>query len=189
MTPVMGREARFREMFDATYPVVVRYARHRGLSGHDLEDVVAATFEVAWRRFDQVPAGDGTVPWLLGVALNNLRNHRRRLARDRGLLERLPPPDPVPGPSAAGVSWREIRQALEGLSGQDRELVMLVAWDGLSPSQAGVVLGLSPGASRTRLHRVRTKLAKALDLSDDSQDRSSADPAIEQTIRPGCAAQ
>jgi RNA polymerase sigma-70 factor (ECF subfamily) len=185
MSVVMSIEARFREMFDATYPVVARYARHRGLSGEDLEDLVSATFEVAWRRFDQVPTGDEALPWLLGVALNHLRNHRRRVARDQGLLERLPAPEPVPGPSTPGVSWREIRVALERLSATDRELVMLVAWDELRPAQAGRVLGLTPGASRTRLHRARIKLAAGLNLDRGAGDSSNRDPAAEHTIRSG----
>jgi hypothetical protein len=35
----MERETRFRVMFEATYPAVARYARHRGLSGHDVDDL------------------------------------------------------------------------------------------------------------------------------------------------------
>jgi RNA polymerase sigma-70 factor (ECF subfamily) len=40
--------------------------------------------------------------------------------------------------------------------------VLLVAWDGLSPSQAATVLGLSATAARTRLHRARARLAELL---------------------------
>lgn len=178
----MSPEAQFRMMFETTYPIVVRYARHRGVSGQDLEDLASATFEVAWRRFDQVPSGDRALPWLLVVAQNHLRNHRRRLARDRGLLERLPPPDLTDAPRMATVSWREIRAALAQLSSQDRELVMLVAWDGLSPSQAADVLGISSGASRTRLHRARSRLAQALHLAPDPDDPAGGDLEREHII-------
>src|ERR1700734_2651328 len=85
----MESETRFRELFESTYPAVKRYARHRGLSGQDLEDLVAETYEVAWRRIDRVPAGEAAIPWLLTVALNHLRNRRRKLHRDRLLVERL----------------------------------------------------------------------------------------------------
>jgi RNA polymerase sigma-70 factor (ECF subfamily) len=40
----------------------------------------------------------------------------------------------------------------------DRELLTLVAWDGLTPLEAGKVLGLSGSATRVRLHRLRRKL-------------------------------
>jgi RNA polymerase sigma factor (sigma-70 family) len=162
----MDRQARFRELFESTYPVLSGYGRHRGVAGQDLEDLVSATYEVAWRRFDAVPRGDAAVPWLLTVALNHLRNHRRKVQRDRDLLERLPAPTPAadiadrldPG----AYDWREIRRALDHLSDSDRELVLLVAWDELSPSDAGVVLGISAGAARTRLHRARVRLGDLL---------------------------
>jgi RNA polymerase sigma-70 factor (ECF subfamily) len=163
MEKVMDAEARFRALFDATYPVVARYARHRGVSGHDADDLVAATYEVAWRRLDVVPAGEAALPWLLTVAHNHLRNDRRRRMRDRTLVERLPVPESTPPPGEpAAVSWPEIRRALDALADDDRELVLLVAWDGLSPSQAATVLGLSATAARTRLHRARARLAELL---------------------------
>jgi RNA polymerase sigma factor (sigma-70 family) len=159
----MDQEVRFRALFQATYPAVARYARHRGLTGPDAEDLVAATYEVAWRRLDVVPLGEGALPWLLTVAHNHLRNHRRRLARDRALVGRLPPPEHVP-PASESVApgWREIRRALDALSDDDRELLLLIAWDGLSPGQAATVLGLTPAATRTRLHRARGRLADLL---------------------------
>ncbi|HUA45669.1 MAG TPA: RNA polymerase sigma factor [Solirubrobacteraceae bacterium] len=168
----MEAEARFRALFEETYPTVTRYARHRGLSGHDLDDLLAATYEVAWRRLEAVPAGEGTLPWLITVAHNHLRNHRRRVVRDRALLERLPPPEHVPPPSEpVAVGWRDIRRALDALSDEDRELVLLVAWDGLSPAQAAGVLGLTPAAARTRLHRARARLADLLGLEHDRARR------------------
>jgi RNA polymerase sigma factor (sigma-70 family) len=163
MNGVMDAEARFRALFEETYPAVARYARHRGMARPDVDDLVAATYEVAWRKLGAVPAGDGAVPWLLTVAHNHLRNHRRRLARDRALVERLPPPQDVPPPSEpTALGWREIRRALDALTDDDRELVLLVAWDGLSPAQAASVLGLTPAAARTRLHRARARLADLL---------------------------
>lgn len=174
----MDAEARFRALFVATYPTVARYARHRGLAGHDAEDLVAATYEVAWRRLDVVPAGEAALPWLLTVALNHVRNQRRRAVRDRALVARLPPPEHVPPPAEpVAVGWREIRRALDALAHEDRELVLLVAWDGLSPAQAAAVLGLTPAAARTRLHRARRRLADLLGIE-------RADPAHRaQTVR------
>jgi RNA polymerase sigma-70 factor (ECF subfamily) len=146
---------------------------------------------VAWRRFDAVPRGDAAVPWLLTVALNHLRNHRRKLERDRDLLERLPAPSPTadiadrldPG----AYDWREIRRALDQLSHTDRELVLLVAWDELSPSDAGVVLGISAGAARTRLHRARVRLGDLLgpkpDASTGHGDRDRPREASATTVR------
>jgi RNA polymerase sigma-70 factor (ECF subfamily) len=154
-------ESRFRAVFESTYPVLARYARHRGLSASDADDLVAETYEVAWRRRDALPRDDGALPWLLAVAGNLLRNRRRKQWRERSVLERLGPPQEAQTEISA-VTWQDIRRALDRLSGEDRELILLVAWDGLEPSEAATVLGLTPGAARTRLHRARARLAKTL---------------------------
>ena len=88
-------ESRFRALFDATYPALARYARHRGLDRDDAEDLIASTFEVAWRRLDVVPSDDEALLWLYAVAFNLLRNLRRRQGRDRQLVARLPMVDTV----------------------------------------------------------------------------------------------
>lgn len=178
----MDAQARFRAVFEATYPAVARYARHRGLSGEDAEDLVAATYEVAWRRLDAVPGGDQTLPWLLTVALNQFRNQHRRLVRERALLERLPAPASAsPPPELPGVSWRDIRRALDALAANDRELLLLVAWDGLSPAQAGSVLGLTPVAARSRLHRARRRLAQRSEIDPSLPRRSSVGSEPEES--------
>jgi RNA polymerase sigma factor (sigma-70 family) len=168
----MTSESRFQEVFDLAYPIVARYTRRQGLAGQDLEDCVAATFEVAWRRRDRLPSGDEAVPWLLAVARNHARNHRRGVDRDRRLLERLPAPEPTPGPEAASVGWVEIRRALAELSDADQELLLLVAWDGLTPTQAAGALGIRPGAGRTRLHRARDRLSNALSAIAQTDDNA-----------------
>lgn len=52
----MDPETRFRVLFDRVYAPLGRYARHRGLTGPDAEDLVAQTLEIAWRRLEEVPA-------------------------------------------------------------------------------------------------------------------------------------
>jgi RNA polymerase sigma factor (sigma-70 family) len=160
----MDAVERFRELFRANYSRLHRYARHRGLTAPDAEDLVAATFEVAWRRLDDVPSDD-PAPWLFGVARNLWRNERRSDARARALLERLEGSvvHVDPESTAIDAEVRITRAALERLGDDDRELLMLVAWDGLSPSQAAEVLGCSAVAARTRLHRARRRLAELLE--------------------------
>jgi RNA polymerase sigma-70 factor (ECF subfamily) len=62
-----------------------------------------------------------------------------------------------------------IRQGLATLSDDDRELLMLTAWDGLEPREAAVVLGVPARTVRTRLHRARNRLRAAIgDAFEDS---------------------
>lgn len=58
-----------------------------------------------------------------------------------------------------------LRAALASLSERDQEVLRLVAWDGLTPAQVAVVLGCTPVAARTRLHRARGRLAVRLGLA------------------------
>lgn len=56
----------------------------------------------------------------------------------------------------------EARAALERLSDRDREILLLTTWDGLSGRRAAAALGCSPGTFAVRLHRARTRFARAL---------------------------
>jgi RNA polymerase sigma factor (sigma-70 family) len=163
-------EAGFRELFDATYPALARYARHRGLAREDAEDLIASTYEVAWRRADLVPEGGEALLWLYTVAFNQLRNLRRRAQRDRDLTVRLPAPDvALPPDVSEGGSVAAIRRALDSLGANDRELILLIAAEGLTAAQAGVVVGCGVVATRTRLHRARKRLAVVLESEPDVQ--------------------
>jgi RNA polymerase sigma factor (sigma-70 family) len=154
----VNAEARFRAMFVEAYPALQRYAHHRGLTGADADDLVAEVLAIAWRRLDDVPV-DEPVPWLFAVARNVWRNGLRSQRRRSVLLGRLPRPSPAPPPSEPPG---RVRAALETLHQEDQELLRLVAWDQLTPSQIAVVLGCTPGAARVRIHRARTRLAAAL---------------------------
>jgi RNA polymerase sigma-70 factor (ECF subfamily) len=181
----MSDETRFRELFDETYSAVVRYAYNRGYRGADAEDLVAATFEVAWRRLEDVPDGEPSLPWLLAVARNLSRNAARRAQREEWLMEPAIEPDDVaaPGAMAERVEARaELLRGLGALKEIDRELILLVARDGLDTTQAGEVLSLKPAAARTRLHRARNQLAGVLGVATVSERRMSASGTSPSTL-------
>jgi len=157
----MNAEARFRALFNETYPALRRYAHYRGLSASDSDDLAADVFTVAWRRIDDVPAD--AAPWLFAVARNVLRNTRRSEARRTRLLTRLPRPEPqLPPEPAPDHDVDRVRSALASMDPSDRELLTLVAWDDLTPQQAAAALGWPAGATRVRLHRARKRLAGIL---------------------------
>ena len=64
----------------------------------------------------------------------------------------------------------EALRTLAALPEQDREALLLVAWDGLTTEQAATVLGCRPSALRTRLHRVRKRLDATVAQPTDSSD-------------------
>src|SRR5262245_1600604 len=127
--PVMDAATRFHALFQAHYPAVRRFAHHRAVVGADAEDLVAEVFSVAWRRLDDVP-GDDALPWLLAVATNVWRNQARSARRYRAALIRLPRPEPAPPPPEPADPG--LAQALSALTLDEREILRLVAWDGLT---------------------------------------------------------
>jgi RNA polymerase sigma-70 factor (ECF subfamily) len=145
------------------------FALRRCASREDALDVTAETFLVAWRRRDDMPTEvDDVRAWLFGVARGCMANLARGDRRSQRLGQRLAEtlevttlPDPA-RIHEGRIDTQMVRQALDELSTDDRELVALTAWEGLTPTQAGAVLGLSPGAARSRLHRARLRLRASL---------------------------
>jgi RNA polymerase sigma-70 factor (ECF subfamily) len=130
----------------------------RGFQAADADDLIAATFEVAWRRLDAVPAGEDALPWLLSTARNLARNADRKTRREQALVNGLTHARPMSAADLDQSAERDgVRLALAQLRPVDRDLILLVAWDGLSPARAGSVLGLLPVTARSRLHRARQR--------------------------------
>jgi RNA polymerase sigma-70 factor, ECF subfamily len=151
---------RFERLFRRHHRDVVAYVRRRA-PAEAVDDIVGETFLIAWRRLDAVPEQE--LPWLLGVARNVLATHRRGASRRLALNRRLgstagsAATGPEPSANIDGVDER-LLTALAKLSAKDREALTLIAWDGLEPHEAAVVMGDSPGSFRVRLHRARKRL-------------------------------
>jgi RNA polymerase sigma factor (sigma-70 family) len=83
------------------------------------------------------------------------------------LLTLWPARDSWPSPfdlASAGELERRVERALATLSPQHREVLLLVGYEGLTPTEAATVCGVTPEALRQRLSRARAALAGALEL-------------------------
>ena len=140
-------------------PRVAAYAR-RHVAGDDVQDVVAETFLQAWRRWEVVP--QPPIAWLIGSARKVIGNHLRSKGRRDALRERLIFLDAAAcAATDAGLLATERVSALESLASlpeEQREALLLVAWDGLTPDEAAAALGIRSGALRARAHRARRAL-------------------------------
>jgi RNA polymerase sigma-70 factor, ECF subfamily len=160
---VMGRDraTSFAALFREHQPAVWRFVARRAWPDA-VDDVVADTFLVAWRRFDDVPAD--ALPWLYGTATKVLANHRRAALRGDALIARLRA-EPHGGDHdehAARAHREAIVQALAQLSERERALVLLIEWEQLSAARAARVLGVSAAGASARVYRARKKLRRAL---------------------------
>ncbi len=116
---------------------------------------------MAWRRIAEIP--EEPLPWLLGVARKVLADLRRAQGRQNALVMRLGATIAESSDDhAETLNGRERTLAALGrLSDFQQEVLLLIAWDGLSQREAAAALGCSRGAVALRLHRARARLATA----------------------------
>lgn len=182
--PLLDADRRFESCFRDHYAAVLAFAIRRLPDRATAEDAAAETFAVAWRRRELIP--DEPLPWLYGIALRVAANQRRSGERRRRLGERLEHEASsraaTPEPADALHRRDAFARAFERLNEPEREVLRLVAWDGLDTREAARVLGCSAAAFRVRLHRARRRLAKHLEASGHSPNERPArapDPAEE----------
>jgi RNA polymerase sigma-70 factor (ECF subfamily) len=170
------REGAFRDLYEATYHDLLRFAQRR-VDPANAEDVVADTMLVMWRRFHEVPADPGDArAWLYGIARNTLLNARRGGRRKHALTMRVAGArsPSISGDDAELAAHRlDVAQAFQSLSPAYQEALALTAWEGLTSPQAAQVLGISPVAYRLRLSRARRALRARLDHPPASADRTA----------------
>jgi RNA polymerase sigma factor (sigma-70 family) len=170
-------EARFAEIF-AHLGLLTAYARRRGARAPD--EIAAEAMAIAWRRLADVPEDDPR-PWLIATARNLvLADRRRHGARLQTLEEGVDPAAPSELPNPALDLDPELEAALATLSSTDREALLLVAWEDLTPAAAAASLGISPSAFRVRLHRARRRVLHELGGRAERRQPENCQPSLEQ---------
>lgn len=178
---VGDREA-FGELYRRCRPDIYRYAAHMSGSPALAEDVVQDVFMAVIRDAGRYrPGRSGVLPWLLGIAHNHVRRWRYRRAfaplpldessAGRKIAVRT---DPI-GDLTRERHEAELTRALFTLPARYREVIVLCDLQELSYEAAAAALGCAVGTIRSRLHRGRTRLARALgDLKSDVICRAAA---------------
>lgn len=128
---------------------------------------MSAAFLELWRRRDSVRLVEGSVlPWLLVTTTNLARNSKRSVFRYRRLLNSLPRTEDVSHVTGESVFLdgmeSDVANALRTLNALDMQLVSLVVFEDYTLAAAAAVLNLTPGAAKTRMHRARQRMEKAI---------------------------
>ncbi|WP_104190604.1 RNA polymerase sigma factor [Cryobacterium sp. Y82] len=143
-------------------PDLLGYFLNRLDDREDAADAVAETLLILWRKERAVPAAaEDARRYAFGVARKILHTTRRGRRRHTALADRLRVvvrEEAIPGPEVD----IELRTALGSLTDHDRELVLLVAWEGFSVADASQILGIRPDAARARYSRARARLREIL---------------------------
>jgi RNA polymerase sigma-70 factor (ECF subfamily) len=161
-----GDRERFEDVYRDTRVRVLGYLLRRTENREDAADLLADVYLIAWRRIRDVPNGEEARLWLFGVARRVLANHHRKKRSETGLASALQTnlrlvevhsctPD-------GDLSTGPVLTALAALDERDRELLLLSAWEELSPSQIAKVVGRPAGLVRVQLHRARKRLGERI---------------------------
>lgn len=176
-----GDDSRSRR-FESVYrhrAMIVAYCRRRG--SNDPEGIAAECMTVAWRRLDELNV-ESCRPWLIATARNLLLEEYRARGRSH----------PVDPETMAAIDPRDafcfeiesldpaIDRALDSISESDREALLLVAWEELTPTEAAETLGIRPVAFRVRLHRARRRFRRSLEKPAAEPPAPARQPLEEQ---------
>ncbi len=138
-----------------------------GCPGRDLRSRLAAVGRRAQRpRWSSVALRHGSLRPCepRASASSTRRSHNSAGSRARGLPQWIESTD---------EDRLAMQSSLGSLSTDERELLMLAGWEGLSASEIGRVLRCSPTAARIRLHRARTRLKLAMAEAASTQKHAA----------------
>ena len=145
----------------ACIPRLRRYARALMLDAAGADDLVQDTMERAWRRLASWRRGAAMRPWLFGI-MHNLHVDRLRKAG----LPTVELDEDMPQPAAAvhdTLELRDLHAALAALPPGQREVLLLVALEGMTYEEVAATLAIPLGTVMSRLSRGREKLRAAME--------------------------
>ncbi|HXW03760.1 MAG TPA: RNA polymerase sigma factor [Vicinamibacterales bacterium] len=167
-----GETSAFDAVYDAyraqLFAFLLRLSRRRAVA----EDLLDETWLRLVRHARGLQPDTRLAPWLFTVARNLYWSHRRAClleeTLDHGLPGLWPSRESWPSPfdlALAAETQRRLEEGLARLPPQHREVLLLVAAEGLTPTEAAGVCGVRPEAMRQRLARARAALAEELGAS------------------------
>jgi RNA polymerase sigma-70 factor (ECF subfamily) len=159
----------FAAVFEKHHPAVHRYLARR--LGADLADELAAeVFAVAFakrNRYDR--SFEDARPWLFGIATRLAHRHWRREERELRAYARtgIDPAAPshderVAARADSAVAGPVLAAALAALSRDERDVLLLHAWEELAYPEIAAALSISLGTVKSRLHRARRRVRQSL---------------------------
>ena len=159
--PTQPEGGSFREIHDAYFGFVWRYAANRGIPQAALDDVTQEVFVVIHQRLASFEGRSSLKTWIAGIAYNVVRGYRRRpgtrpagdyLAEEEQLVAQgLSPAEALERKAALEL----LDQLLDKMSAIQREVFILNEIEQLSSVEIAEALGVNENTVRTRLLAAR----------------------------------
>lgn len=163
------REA-FGTLYDRYFERIYRYVRLKLGDGVEAEDLTATVFLNAWRSIETfAPQGDNSfLAWIFRLAHNALIDQyrrRREITPLQDVEEYHLPTDTTFNPEHVldrGLTIAELSRALQTLTEEQREVVLLRFVEGLSAREVGQIMNKQEGTVRGMQFRAIEALRRAL---------------------------
>ncbi|MBX2799441.1 MAG: sigma-70 family RNA polymerase sigma factor [Myxococcales bacterium] len=160
-----GDRAAFNQIFDRYQQRVHRFFARSVRDPVVASDLVQTTFLHVHRGRRDFDPSRTLRPWLFAIAANVRRDHWRR--RSRRPEEPLDPGREIGvAPDASTATDRLVRRAIETLPDNQREVVLLRWYSGLTFPEIAEVLGINTTAAKVRSHRATKALRVVLGVGD-----------------------
>ena len=163
LTPVSPDEPSsldFEAFFRENYSQLWRYVARR-VPQSKADDVVSASFIVAWEKYASVEAP--SLAWLIRIASFEVANARRKQSREHRNSISIVSVEPAE-PNRDDFDGSHVRSAMTTLSHSHQEILRLVLWDELSREEIAQILELSVNAVNVRYHRALQKLERSIEM-------------------------
>lgn len=154
-----GDGAAFEALFHAYYPMIFSLAYHMIGRHHDAEEIVQEAFIKAARALPRFRGDSSFKTWLYRIAMNTAADFRRKHRDTAELDENMAD---TPSGSAKHPLAEGLRLALDGLSGLQRQAIVLTYFDGMNHAEAAAVMSCAETTVSWRIFSARRKLKKIL---------------------------
>jgi RNA polymerase sigma-70 factor (ECF subfamily) len=164
------KEASFEELFSAHAVEVHRYIARRHV-GNDVDDLVAEVFTLAWQKWNEIP-DDFELQWLYRTAWFVLANAHRKQSEmpiDTSQIEGF-----TADIADVVIEQSEMRRVWLEIPERDREILRLVAWEGLTPPEVAAVLEISTGGASSAISRARKNLTACMEVNEETEESVAA---------------
>lgn len=153
----------FNDLFRQNLQEITRFIARR-VSEADVEDIAGDLFEIAWAKKNSIPEGL-ELAWLYKSARYLIANHRRKGENRSRITNLLSEPTSAPSAESIALADLELAEAWRQLSANEREVLALWAFDGLSGAALATALEVSVNNANVRLSRSKKRLAEILQVA------------------------
>ena len=165
----------FHNLIEHEIPRLRRYARALTRSSDRADDLVQETLLRAIAKAHLWQTGTDIRAWLFTIMHNQYVNMVRRAMREEATvdIEQMSSPLVATADPTASRQLRELERALACLSGDQREVILLVGLEGMSYETAAQILSVPVGTVRSRLSRGRDTLRRLMDMPEKGRFASA----------------